>query len=93
MEAWFKGIAAFLAGGLTLVWHPGLESTQNLVTSYLQLSGQVVAPIWLTLIFAWAFLAASIGYAVSTFLHSYFVSRSEAAAHVISLQTNDGDES
>ena len=72
MEAWIKGIAASLAGGLALFWQPGLESAQNSITSSLHVSGQLVTLVWMALIFAWIFLVASIAHAVSATLLFYF---------------------
>ena len=51
MEAWIKGLASVLAGGLVLSWHPGLENAQNSITSVLHISGQSVHLFWLALAF------------------------------------------
>ncbi len=71
MEAWIKGIAAFLGGVLALVWQPGLESAQNSITSSLHISGQLVTLVWLALIFAWVFLVALIAHVASATLLFY----------------------
>lgn len=71
MEAWIRGIAAFIAGGLALFWQPGLESAQNSITSYLNLAGQVVNLVWLALTFTWTFLAALVAHFVSGTLLFY----------------------
>ena len=68
MGSWIKGIAAFLAGGMALFWQPGLESAQESITSYLQLTGQVVNLVWLFLTFTWTFLMALAAHVVSGFL-------------------------
>ena len=68
---WVRAIAAFLAGGLALFWQPGLESTQDSITSNLHLSGQVVTLVWLTLTFTWTFLVAMAAHIVSGILLFY----------------------
>ena len=62
MESWLKGIVAFLSGAVALYWHPWLESAQNSITESLDVSGQVVTLIWLTLTFVWTFVGALMGY-------------------------------
>ena len=54
-----------MAGGLALYWRPGLEGTQNYITSALGISEQVVALMWLLLSFTWAFVGVLVGYSVS----------------------------
>ena len=71
MESWFKAIAALLAGGLALYWHPGLETAQNLVTSAAHISGQAVVLIWLFLSFVWAFIGVLLGHSLSATLLFY----------------------
>ena len=71
MEAWIKGIAASLAGGLALIWQPGFESVQNSIISSLHISGQIVTLVWMALIFAWVFLVALIAHVASATLLFY----------------------
>ena len=75
MELWFKGIAASLAGSLALYLHPGLETTQNFITSGLQISGQLVNLIWLFLAFTWAFIGVLAGYSIPAVLLYYSANR------------------
>lgn len=66
MEFWLRTIAAIMAGGLALYWRPGLESSQNYITSALVISEQTVALLWLLLSFTWAFVGALVGYSLSS---------------------------
>ena len=64
-----------LAGGLALFWQPGLEATQNSITSSMDISGELVSLIWLFLSFVWAFVGAMVGHSVSATVMFYFKSR------------------
>ena len=46
--------------GVTPGRRPGLESAQDSITSYIDLTGQVVMLVWLVLTFGWILLLASI---------------------------------
>ena len=81
MESWLKGVAATLGGGLALFWHPGLEVSQNAVTSALHVTGQVTVLAWLFFSFVWAFAGALGGHSLSAIPLFYLATRRSRLIH------------
>ena len=63
---------------MALYFQPWLESTQNSTISALNLTGQVVALVWLGLTFLWASVGALIGYSTASAGAFYLRARKEA---------------
>ncbi len=75
MKTWLKAVVASLGGGLALFGGPGLESSQNTITSAIHISGQPVVFVWLLLSFVWAFSGALVSYTIAAAFLYYVKAR------------------
>ena len=66
---------AVVAGGLSLYWHPRLDTAQNSITSLRGMAGPGVTFVWLFLSFVWALVGAMVGHTAGASVIFYVEAR------------------